>query len=225
MFKAEGTFEVTIVEATVKECRFKQKENELNNRNEYVTTWYDVALLVQDAQGNNDTWSGEMSNRTGMGNSADKYRWELTLKTLQDIGFNVRTMQELELQFQPAADRTIFIPNLVGIKCRVVTENRTYKKQDGTEGHAIRIKYLNGLNSDAGGKTLNFDEFMAARRGAAPQPAAPMPAPAMMPPATAPVQNAANGYAVPQQPAPYPAAAPAAPQQVPPPPPRTVCPY
>jgi len=234
MFKAEGTFEVTIVEATAKECRFKAKENELNNRNEYVQCWYDVALLVQDAQGNNDTWSGEMSNRTGMGNSADKYRWELTLKTLQDIGFNVRTMQELEMQFQPAADRTIFIPNLVGIKCKVVTENRTYKKQDGTEGHAIRIKYLNGLNSDAGGKTLNFDEFMAARRGSAPQPAAaPMPAPsapAMMPPATAPVQTAANGYAVPQQPAPYPAAAPAAPQQVPQPPammppPRTVCPY
>lgn len=229
MFKAEGTFEVTIVEATVKECRFKSEANELNNRNEYVQCWYDVALLVQDAQGNNDTWSGEMSNRTGMGNNADKYRWELTLKTLQDIGFNVRTMQELELQFQPAADRTIFIPNLVGIKCKIVTENRTYKKKDGTEGHAIRIKYLNGLNSDAGGKTLNFDEFMAARRGAAPQPAAaPMPAPsapAMMPPATAPVQTAANGYAVPQQPAPYPAAAPAAPQQVPPPPPRTVCPY
>lgn len=230
MFKAEGIFEVTVTEAVIKECRFQPKENEVNNRNEYVQCWYDVALLVQDDKGNNDYWYGEMSNRTGKGNSADKYRWELTLKTLQGIGFGVKTMQELEMQFQPAADRTIWIPNLVGIRCKIETENRAYKKQDGTEGHAIRIKYLNGLDSAGGGKTLNFDQFMAARRGTMQQPAAaPMPAPsapAMMPPATAPVQTAANGYAVPQQPAPYPAPA-AAPQQVPPPPamPAPACPY
>lgn len=223
MFKTEGTIEVTVKEAVIKQCRFMPKENEINNRNEYVQCWYDVALLLQDDQGNNDVWSGEMSNRTGMGNSADKYRWELTLKTLQEIGFGVKTMQDLEMQFQPAADRSIFIPNLVGIRCKVVTENKTYKKQDGTEGHAIRIKYLNALDSAGGGKTLNFDEFMAARRGTmtppAPAPAAP---PVMNPPQTAPVQTAATGYVVPQQPVPYPAPA-AAPQTVPPPPP--VCPY
>lgn len=228
-FRTVGTYEVTVKDAYTADCRFTQKENEVNNRGELVQIWYDVCLLVEDANGNNDTWRGEMSNRTGKGNSADKYRWELTLKTLQDIGFNVRTMQDLEMQFQPAGtDRHICIPNLIGTKCRIETEERTYTKRDGTEGKAIQIKYLNGLNG-GNEKRMNFDAFMAARRGTMQQPAAaPMPAPAapaMMPPATAPVQTAANGYAVPQQPAPYPAAAPAAPQQVPPPPPRTVCPY
>ena len=181
-FKTEGTIEVTVLEAYVQECRFQPKPNEVNNRNEYVQCYYDVVLLVQDAQGNNDEWHGEISNRTGVGNSVDKYRYDLTLETLQDIGFNVTTIQELEQQFQPAPDRTICIPNLIGVKCKVVTENQTFKKYNGSEGHAIRIKYLNGLDSNAGGKRFNFDEFMAARRGVAPAaPAAPAPAAAPAP--------------------------------------------
>ncbi|MBQ9502874.1 MAG: hypothetical protein IJU70_12005 [Lentisphaeria bacterium] len=216
-FKIEGTIEVTVAEAYVQECRFQPQENELNNRNEYVQCWYDVVLLLQDAQGNNDTWHGEMSTRTGVGNSADKYRYDMTLATLREIGFNVTTLGELEQQFQPTEDRTIFIPNLVGVRCKVVTENKIFKRRDGSQGQAIQIKYLNGLNSDAGGRRLNFDEFMAARRA----PAAPVPAPAAAPaPAQAP---AAPGYPAPGYPQGYqqgyPQAAPAAPAAPVPPPP------
>lgn len=203
-FKIEGTIEVTITEAYVQECRFQAQPNEMNNRNEYVMCYYDVVLLVQDAQGNNDHWYGEISTRTGLGNSADKYRYDMTLATLQEIGFNVRTMQELEQQFQPTADRSICIPNLVGIKCKAVTENRTYTKRDGTEGSAIRIKYLNNINSDAGGKRLNFDAFMAARRGTAPAPAPAAPAPAPAAPAAS-VQTALGTPLAPAAPQGYPA--------------------
>jgi len=233
-FKIEGTIEVSVVEAYVQECRFQPQPNEVNNRNEYVQCYYDVVLLVQDAQGNNDAWHGEISNRTGVGNYADKYRYDMTLATLQDIGFNVTTIQELEQQFQPAADRTICIPNLIGLKCKVVTENRTFTKRDGTEGQAIRIKYLNGLNSDAGGKRFNFDEFMAARRGVAPAaPAAPAPTPAPAAPAAAPAPGyPPQGYAQPATTAPMPPPAAPAPAPAVPPPapaapaaPKPGCPY
>ena len=92
-FKIEGQIEVTVMEACIQECRFQPKPNEVNNRGELVQCWYDVALLVQDVQGNNDTWCGEISTRSGVGNSADKYRYDMTLATLRDIGFNVNTLR------------------------------------------------------------------------------------------------------------------------------------
>lgn len=209
-FKIEGTIEVTIMEAFVQECRFQPEANEVNNRNEYVQCYYDVALLVQDANGNNDTWYGEISTRTGVGNHASDYRYDMTLKTLQEIGFNVQTLQELEAQFQPTNDRSISIPNLIGTRCKVVTENKVFTKRDGTQGQTIRIKYLNNINSEANGaKRLNFDQFMAARRGTAPV-AAPVTAPAPAPAAPASYQQASYQQAAPQyqQPATAPAAAP-----------------
>jgi len=227
-FKIEGEIEVTVAEAYVQECRFQPQDNEQNNRHEFVQCYYDVVLLLQDAQGNNDRWHGEISTRTGVGNSADKYRYDLTLQTLQDIGFNVSTIQELEQQFQPAADRTICIPNLVGIKCKIVTENQTFTKRNGQEGQAIRIKYLNGLNSNAGGKRFNFDEFMAARRGAAPAAPAPVaPAPAAPAPGYPPQGYAQPATAAPMPPPAAPAPAPAVPPPAPAvaPTPKPGCPY
>lgn len=221
-FRTEGTIEVTIVEANVCECKFQPKQGEVNNRNEYVQCIYDIELLLQDANGNNDIWRGEMSTRTGMGTRADKYRYELTLETLREIGFNVQTMQDLEMQFQPAEDRSTYIPNLIGLRCKAVTENKVFTRNDGTEGHRIYVKYLNGLNSDAGGKRLNFDQFLAARRGAAPAaPAAPAPLPAPAPVPAPPAPTPAPGYPQGYQTAPVtPPPAPAVPAA-----PKPGCPY
>ena len=99
MFKIDGDLEVTIADAYVTEAKFPAKAGEINNRNEYVQVFYDVVVLLKDAEGNTDTWHGEISNRTGTGTYAHMYRLDLTLKTLQDIGFNVRSLQELEQQF------------------------------------------------------------------------------------------------------------------------------
>lgn len=242
MFKIDGDLEVTIADAYVTEAKFPAKAGEINNRNEYVQVFYDVVVLLKDAEGNTDTWHGEISNRTGTGTYAHMYRLDLTLKTLQDIGFNVRSLQELEQQFVANEKREIVIPNLVGIGCRASVEKSEKLNKYGQPFYNVR--YLNSLSS--GPKRLSFDTLMSAVSAAPTAPAAspvayvapaPVAAPAPAPvPATVP---AAPAYAAPAPapaapmppPAPAPVAAPvAAPAPAPaapaaaPLPPQT-CPY
>lgn len=251
MFKIDGDLEVTIAEAYVTEAKFPAKAGEINNRNEYVQVFYDVVVLLKDAEGNTDTWHGEISNRTGTGTYAHMYRLDLTLKTLQDIGFNVRSLQELEQQFVANEKREIVIPNLVGIGCRATVEKSEKLNKYGQP--YFNVRYLNALSS--GPKRLSFDTLMSAVSAAptapatspvayvVPAPAAPVPAAAPAPaaPAPAPVPATAPAYAAPAPapaatmpppaPAPAPVAAPvAAPAPAPtapaaaPLPPQT-CPY
>ena len=196
MFKIDGDLEVTIADAYVTEAKFPAKAGEINNRNEYVQVFYDVVVLLKDAEGNTDTWHGEISNRTGTGTYAHMYRLDLTLKTLQDIGFNVRSLQELEQQFVANEKREIVIPNMVGIGCRATVEKSEKLNKYGQP--YFNVRYLNALSS--GPKRLSFDTLMSAVSAA---PTAPAPAPVayVAPvPATAP---AAPAYAAP---APVPAA-------------------
>lgn len=246
MFKTEGYLDVAIVDAYVAESKFQPKDNEVNNRNELVQTFYDVVLHVQDAEGNTDDWHGEISNRTGTGTVAHLYRLDMTLETLQKIGFGVMSLPELEAQFVPNQDRTISIPNLIGIKCTAVTEKRTFTKRDGSQGEAIFVKYLNALGANAP-KKLTMEELLSRRNPAAPAtppPAASVPTAPVAPvypqqaqaptypqqaPAAAPAVQ--RGYPTPTTPPPAPAAPPPAPvhagNAVPPPPPvaKQNCPY
>lgn len=158
MFKIDGDLEVTIAEAYVTEAKFPAKAGEINNRNEYVQVFYDVVVLLKDAEGNTDTWHGEISNRTGTGTYAHMYRLDLTLKTLQDIGFNVRSLQELEQQFVANEKREIVIPNMVGIGCRATVEKSEKLNKYGQP--YFNVRYLNALSS--GPKRLSFDTLMSA---------------------------------------------------------------
>lgn len=148
-FKTEGNIDVTVIDAYMSEAKFEAKENETNNRNELVQVYGDVCLLLQDKDGNSDIWHGEISNRSGNGTVAHLYRTDLTLQTLQEIGFNVTSLQELGAQFMTAQDGSCSIPNLIGKEGTVTTELRTFTKRDGSEGSAIQIKYL---NAKGGGK-------------------------------------------------------------------------
>ena len=221
-FKTEGTFDVTITDAFITDAKFQPKDGERNNQGVPVETYYDVCIQVANAEGDSDIWRGEMSNRNGVGNNAQLYRTDLTLKTLQEIGFGVQSMTDLENQFVPANDRSISIPNLVGLKCTVTIERREYEDRNGVKKSINFIKYLNALGSGHA-KRLSFDDFMNRRRGAAPATPAAPPAPAPVPAPQqyqAPVQTP---YQVPAQPA----AAPAPQQQFqsyPPPPPMAQAP-
>ena len=198
-FKTEGIIDVEVTDAYVAEAKFEAKPGEVNNRNELVQVFYDVCLLLRDKDGNTDTWHGEISSRTGTGTVAHLYRSDLTLQTFREIGFNINNMTELEQQFVAAEDRTIIVPNMVGLKASVTTEKRTFTKRDGSQGEAIQIKYL---NAPGGGRShrLTMDELLS-KRGmaqAAPAPAAPAPAPA---PAPYPAQAAPAPYPAPAAPA------------------------
>ena len=203
-FKTEGTFDVTITDAFITDAKFQPKDGERNNQGVPVETYYDVCIQVANVEGDSDIWRGEMSNRNGVGNNAQLYRTDLTLKTLQEIGFCVQSMTDLENQFVPANDRSISIPNLVGLKCTVTIERREYEDRNGVKKSINFIKYLNALGSGHA-KRLSFDDFMNRRRGAAPAtPATPPAAPAY-----------AQGPTGPTSPT-GPTIAPPAPQQVPP---------
>ena len=212
-FKTEGTFDVTITDAFITDAKFQPKDGERNNQGVPVETYYDVCIQVANAEGDSDIWRGEMSNRNGVGNYAQLYRTDLTIKTLQEIGFGVQSMTDLENQFVPANDRSISIPNLIGLKCTATVERREYEDRNGVKKSINFIKYLNALGSGHA-KRLSFDDFMNRRRGAAPAtPAQPAPA---QPQYQAPAQPAASSAypaypSAPQQSAPAPAAPPAAP--------------
>ena len=49
-FKHEGTIDVIVTEAFIADCKFAAKEKEVNERNEYVQTYFDVCLTLQDAK-------------------------------------------------------------------------------------------------------------------------------------------------------------------------------
>lgn len=154
-FKKEGYIDVTITEAYVGECRFTKDEGKLNEHGEQIKFFGEVCLVVEDSEGNNDTWYGELSNRLGVGTVAHLYQYDLTLKSLQDIGFNVQNMTELMAQF----DTEYNIPNIIGFQATVYTENKEYTKKDGTKGSAIRVRYLNALGG--GRKRMTSDKFAA----------------------------------------------------------------
>lgn len=159
MFKVEGEFDVVVREAFMSEARFEAKPGEVNSRQEPVQTYGDVCLLLEDKDGNTDTWHGEISNRNGIGTKAHLYRTDLTLKTLQEIGFGVTSLAELGGQFVAESDGTVTIPNLVGMEATVTTEYKDYEKRDGTAGRALRIKYLNAKGSHRE-KKLSMAEVM-----------------------------------------------------------------
>lgn len=205
MFKVEGEFDVVVREAFMSEARFEAKPGEVNNRQEPVQTYGDVCLVLEDKDGNTDTWHGEISNRNGIGTKAHLYRTDLTLKTLQEIGFGVTSLAELGGQFVAESDGTVTIPNLVGMEATVTTEYKDYEKRDGTAGRALRIKYLNAKGAHRE-KKLSMAEVMK-RFGmggqAVPQPvpqmaSAPMPLPPQMAPL--PPQMAQSPAPAPQTP-------------------------
>lgn len=189
----------TVIDAYIAECKFPPKPGETNSRGELVTCYYDVVLQLQDASGNTDYWYGEISSRSGMGNNTHLYRLDLTLKTLQDIDFNVRTLTELEQQFVAGADRSVTIPNLIGKTCNAVVVKTV--RQDGRE--FCNVRYLNGGPSI---KKMSFDDFMARKNMSTTTPnttAAPVPPAAPGYPAANPLPQ--GGIAAPG----YPAAPPA----------------
>lgn len=224
MFKVEGEFDVVVREAFMSEARFETKPGEVNSRQEPVQTYGDVCLLLEDKDGNTDTWHGEISNRNGIGTKAHLYRTDLTLKTLQEIGFGVTSLAELGGQFVAESDGTVTIPNLVGMEATVTTEYKDYEKRDGTAGRALRIKYLNakGLHRE---KKLSMAEVMKRfGMGGQAQPmattqAVPQTAPAPMPP-----MNPQGYMAQPQVPPQMPQAPVPAPQ-MPQMPNQPKCPY
>ena len=199
MIRKEGLVNCTVTDVYICDCKFPAEANEVNSRRERVQCFYDVVLvLTEDATGDTGTWKGEISNRSGFGNRVDAYRSDLTLESLQSIGFGVTTISELENQFYPNADGTIGIPNMIGLKAVVTVEKREWKGKDYYD-----IKYLNSANSV---KKLTMDDLLARRAAVAPAPAPVAPA------APAPVA------AAPVAPAPAPAAAPVMP-------PKPPCPY
>lgn len=209
MFKVDGNVDVTIIDAYVAECKFPAKENELNDRGEYVQTFYDVVLQLQDEAGNTDLWHGEISNRTGTGNNAHLYRLDLTIKTLQEIGFGVRNLTELESQFVSQPDGSLLVYNLIKMQCTATVVKS--EKTDRNGNPYYNVRFLNKLGG--GVKKLSMQEIMA-RRGAPAAQAAPAPAPVAAAPAPAPAAP------------PVPTAPPPAPTPGAPVPPQTPnCPY
>lgn len=215
MFKIDGNVDVTIVEAYVAEAKFDAQPGEVNNRNEIVQVMYDVCLLLQDKDGNTDTWHGEISSRTGTGTKAHLYRLDLTLETLREIGFNVNSIAELEAQFAAAQDGTIAIPNLVKMQATAWVARSDKVDRNGNPYYNIKGLYKLG-SGNGGGKKLTMAELMAKRGQAAPAPqgyqqqpqtapqpqSAPAPYPAQQPtPQAYPPQNYGQQTPPPNRPA------------------------
>lgn len=168
MIRKEGYVDCTITDAYICDCKFPAEPNEVNRRGEPVVTYYDLVIVVtEDSTGDTGIWKGEISNRSGFGNKADFYRSDLTLETLQKIGFYVSTIVQLEEQFVDNADGSAGVPNLQGIKVSASVEKREWQGKEYYD-----VKYLNAPGS--GAKKLSMSEIRA-KRAASAAPAVPAP--------------------------------------------------
>ena len=204
MFRSEGDHDVTIIDAFIAEPKFpagnSRDDAKGNSFGQQIQVWGDIVLKIQDKDGNNDEWHGEISNRTGTGNYVSMTKTDQTLKTLQDIGFGVNDFNALNEQIIP--DGTI--PNLVGLEATAVVVKSTSTGRDGKEREFYNVRYLNSkggnvkrLNKDGLLKSFQTGGFTAEAPATAPRQAAAQAAPAQVqapaaPPAPAPVQPQAT---------------------------------
>ncbi len=75
-FTEEKTYQVEIVEAFIAKPKFAQDEGA-----------FDIAILVRDAEGHEDFWRGEVSREWGKGNFSDRTQAQITMLTLENIGW------------------------------------------------------------------------------------------------------------------------------------------
>lgn len=197
---------VTIVDAFFGPSKFTKDNGKQNNRGEYIAIMGDVCCVVEAEDGQRDVWRGEISNRMGPAGStiADKYQSDLTLKTLQDIGFPVNNLTELFAQFAPGKEGETAIPNLIG-----KTAEAKIQKSEKNGKIYYNVQNLYGKKVEQKFSFAQFQQMMQHGQPAA-APAAPA-APAMPPQYAAP-RVVPGGYyqqpAVPQQPPQQPATAP-----------------
>ena len=161
-FNTVGSIDVTITDAYISNPRWAEKPNEVNSKGIPVRVWGDLCLIVTDANGNNDIWRGEFSNRTGTGTRAHQEQTEITLEKLVSLGFNTPTFADFIAQ----CDENNGIPNLINLPCTVTTEERKYKGHDGQERSGIFIKYINARGAGAP-QRISKAEFLARINGTA----------------------------------------------------------
>lgn len=209
-FKSIGNIDVTVTDAYIAEAHWEAKAGEVNNKGLPVIVWGDVCLVIEDKDGNNDIWRGELSNRSGSGTRAHQEQTEITLEKLVSIGFNTPTFNDFIVQ----CDENNSIPNLIGFECTVTTEEREFEGRDGKPRKAVFVKYINARGS-GGPKRLSKADFLARVNAQSAPQSAPVPdtatAPGYPPPAP-PTYPAAPTAQYPKT-APAPATAPGYPPQ------------
>ena len=129
---------------------------------------FSLYIELKDKDGNTDTYDLEFSNRCGIGNRADSYRTQMSLETLQEIGFNVQTMEEFFMQVVDSPDATA-VPNLIGLACvaKVAKSDKTNKRGEPY----YNIKGIYGANKKPA--KVDFAAIRARFSNPAPAPAAP----------------------------------------------------
>jgi hypothetical protein len=174
MFRSEGEFPVTIVEAKLADPKFAAEPA------------FDVVVHVRTEDGQSDWWRGEVSTNYGKGNFANQNQGEITLKSLEKLGY------KFGCDFSQ-------IHTLVGTQTTATVKGSVSKKDGKTY---YNVSYL----GEGGNAPTSFiDAGEASRRvaamfgGGVPQ----QQAPAMQAPVAPPVQApaAANPFARVQQPA------------------------
>lgn len=158
MIKKDGPVDVTIVAACVGAPKYPLSDRDpaANSAGEAIAVWGDVIITCQDADGNTDNWHGELSNRNGVGNYAQSTHTEMTLKTLQEIGFAVADWNALYAQIDEDGN----IPNLLNLQA---TGNIVSREYDGKTYYDI--KYLNPLGSGGPKKISKADLFNSLQNG------------------------------------------------------------
>ena len=158
MIKKDGPVDVTIVAACIGAPKYPlcERDSNANNRNEAIAVWGDVIITCQDAEGNTDDWHGELSNRNGVGNYSQSTHTEMTLETLQKIGFPVADWNAFYAQIDEEGN----IPHLLNLQATANITSREYNEKTYYD-----IKYLNPLGSGGPKKISKADLFNSLQNG------------------------------------------------------------
>jgi len=116
-FKVEGHFKGKVLDVMIAEPQFAREDPDA----------FDVCIQVQGPDGQSDWWRGEVSGAYGKGNAATKTQKQLTMESLEKIGFKGNDLTKLV--------------NLVGREIEYTVVARSYKK-DGVEKTVFDVRYL-----------------------------------------------------------------------------------
>jgi hypothetical protein len=180
MFDKEGQFKGKVIEVMMAKSKFNPDDPNA----------FDICLRIEH-EGKSDWWRGEISPHYGKGNVSDKTQAQLTLKSLQNAGFQGSDLSQVEKQ-------------MTGKEIDFTVESREYNGKAYYD-----IKYIGSNFGPVRLDPASMQARLAAANAALNGGAVPAPAPAAAPAAQTPPPAAAPAQTPPQEQQPAAGSAPA----------------
>jgi len=155
----DGTFQVRVIDAFIKEPGFGYHNNEENKKND--PNAFALVLKLETADGLTAFHQMEYTKKViTKGKSIGKSDAEASTAKLEELGISDGYLGNLKKMLIEGKT----------IECSVKMQWRDFQKPDGTTGRVCEAKYLNPPRTERNIKDIDFDAIFGKSVGSAPLP-------------------------------------------------------